>query len=312
MFEKSTSRAVFSLLLMTLASGCSLLGGLGLGEVGGIGEKPADNSSINSASSRGDEAYLEKVCNGETPARQDSDKEYACNRLERLRAPKKALAVSCDDLQKAYEDAPKDDRKFVAAMSEKMAECGHYPYLFEHVIHWGNNNEGVEILQSLEKNGKPVEEEFGKYLESHKGAMFFATTQSKKNDVLYGIAHITKWLMGKGSTQHCAAIANAATGANIYARVSVMTYFKEAKCKEGVPLATELLAEDMPGDRTLGCRILGAIGDASVLGKVKIVAETDGYSTIKEEERNGRVWATKVYPVRDACLEASGKIKLRK
>lgn len=63
--------------------------------------------------------------------------------------------------------------------------------------------------------------------------------------------------------------------------------------------------------RMYACEILGAIGDGSVAEKVKLVADTDGHSTVQEEERDGRVRATKVYPARDACLEAYGKIKLR-
>lgn len=303
MNKKTIKNAAVTLFFMTLATGCSLVTGL---------IAPADTSSINSAVSRKDEAYLEKVCNGESMARSDSDKEYACNQLERLRGPGKALAATCDDVVQKYDDASKDEYSFVASMADKMAECGHYAYLFEHVVHWGNNKEGAKLLGELEGKGKPVEAEFVKYLGSHKGPKFFAVEKNRKNDVLYGMDHITKWLIDKGSTQHCAAIAESATGANIVARVSVMDYFKEAKCKEGIPLAVELLLEDLPGDRTLGCNILGAIGDASVLEKVKVVAETDGFSTVKEEERNGRVWATKVYPVRDACLAASGKIKLRK
>jgi len=86
---------------------------------------------------------------------------------------------------------------------------------------------------------------------------------------------------------------------------------KEAKCKEGIPVAVETMVDESPRRRAYSCEILGAIGDASVLDKVKTLAETDGHSTVKEEQRDGRIWATKVYPVRDACLEAYGKIKLR-
>lgn len=294
---------VAAVLFMTLATGCGFAAGL---------LAPADITSVNSAVSRKDEAWLDKVCKGEYPARKDSDKEYACHQLDRLRGPSKALAASCEEVIKSYEDAPKEDFTFVSAMGNKMAECGHYSYLFEHVVHWGNGNEGVKLLNELEDKGKPMEAEFKKYLESHKGPQYFAVKDGAKNDVLYGMDHITQWLIGKGRTQLCGAFAESAKGAGLVSRVATMDYFKQAKCKEGIPLATELLLEELPGDRILGCEILGAIGDGSVLEKVKIVAESDGFSTVKEEERNGRVWATKVYPVRDACLEASGKIKLRK
>lgn len=311
MNTKSIKKAAAALLFMTLATGCSLATGL-LGSAGGSVFEAADTSSINAAVDRKDEAYLEKVCNGESAARGESDKKYACQQLERLRGPGKAMAASCDKVIQAYDDASKDEYSFVASMGNKMAECGHYAYLFEHVVHWGNNKEGAKLLGELESKGKPMEAEFEKYLGSHKGAQFFPVKEGRKNDVIYGMDHITKWLIDKGSTKHCAALAEAAKGSNLVAFTSSMEYFKQAKCKEGVPLATELLLADLPGDRILGCSTLGVIGDASVLDKVKVLAETDGFSTVKEEERDGRVWATKVYPVRDACLQASGKIKLRK
>lgn len=307
MNRKTLKDTVATLSFITLATGCGLITRVV------APNSLADITSINGAVDRKDEAYLEKVCSGDSPARAESDQKYACHQLERLQGPQKALAAAtCDNVIEKYEGAPKDKHEFVVSMGKKMAECGHYAYLFEHVVHWGDNKDGAKLMSELESSGKSMDAEFAKYLASHKGPQFFPVKDDRKNDVSYGLDHITNWLIDKGHTQHCAALAASATGANIVARVSVMNYFATANCKEGIPLATELLLADLPGDRTLGCNVLGKIGDVSVLEKVKVVADTDGYSTVKEEERNGRVWATKVYPVRDACLQASGKIKLRK
>jgi hypothetical protein len=39
--------------------------------------------------------------------------------------------------------------------------------------------------------------------------------------------------------------------------------------------------------------------------------QTDTYSEVREEKREGRIWGVKVFPVRDSCLAASGKMQLR-
>jgi hypothetical protein len=195
--------------------------------------------------------------------------------------------------------------------AKRVAECDQYPYLFEHVVHYGES-EGEKILVELEKGGAPVEAEFAKYLASHKGPQFFALKEGRPNDAVYGLRHITHWLVQKGrGAQYCPAIADAAKGANMTARMSLFDYLRDVKCKEGIAVGVETLLDDEARNRSLSCILLGSIGDASVLDKVKTVADTDGYSTVKEQERDGRIFGMKVYPVRDACLEAYGKIKLR-
>lgn len=267
--------------------------------------------AINAAFDRRDEGELEKMCSGEIALASEKNRESACAKLEVLRGPKAVQRVDCEHVVAHYDRADKREAAFISAAARRMAECGQYTYMFEHVIHWGNSGEGAEILIKLEEEGLPLEAEYGKYLAAHKGPEFFVTVRDHENDVIYGLGHITKWLVTKGHTQHCAAIAESATGASATARTAVLEYFKEAKCKEGVPVAVDLMLDDSPNRRAYACEILGSIGDASVLEKVKTLSETDGHSTVQEEEREGRIWATKVYPVRDACLEAYGKIKLR-
>ncbi|MCK6589778.1 MAG: hypothetical protein L6Q76_19575 [Polyangiaceae bacterium] len=283
----------------------AVTGLLVLGTSGCVGLlAPPGMKEMDAAYERRDEAYLEEHCG-------KKDGHYACKKLEALRAPAKIAALSCGEVTSYYENSSKEDASAVALVGRKLAECGEYTYLFERVVHWGNGGEGKQILIKLEEEGKPVEAEFVKYLASHKGPQFFPMEKNKGLVVKYTIHHISQWLVEKGHTQHCAAFAESATGANEWARTAVLWYFEQNKCKEGIPLATELLLDEEGGTRGYACEILGVIGDASVADKVKTLAETDDFSEVVEEEREGRVYAMKVYPVREACRAAYGKIKLR-
>ena len=91
----------------------------------------------------------------------------------------------------------------------------------------------------------------------------------------------------------------------------MIPYLKAAGCKEGIPVMVSSLTSDTANHRKWACQALGKVGTRAELDKVKTLAETDTYNFVREEERNGRIWGVKVYPVREACLAAFGKIKLR-
>lgn len=287
-----------AVLLTAAASGC-----------GGI----ANYQTLQAAFDRGDLAYLEGACSGSIITVRGEDQRSACWKRDHLVRRNSTMGASCDQIVAAHQKTGAEDFKVAQAVSAKLAECGHWAYLFEHMMHWGNESEGVKILTDLDAAGKPVEAELAKYLAAHKGSRFFPVQGDRANDVRYGIAHLHDWLQKKGHVQqHCGAIGAAALGANTTARVAALGYLKEGNCKEGVPVALETLLDEDGEARVAACKVLGALGDASVLPKVKLVAETDGWAVVREEPREGRIWASRVHPAREACLDASGKIQLRK
>lgn len=77
----------------------------------------------------------------------------------------------------------------------------------------------------------------------------------------------------------------------------------QGRCAGAVPFAERSLQDSIPSVRRMGCIFLGEAGTATNLKAVERIASTDGHT-----ETRGR---NTVYPVRDACLAASGKIKLR-
>lgn len=75
------------------------------------------------------------------------------------------------------------------------------------------------------------------------------------------------------------------------------------KCEQGVPFAERALTETIPSVRRVGCVLLGEVGAKRHIEKLEILGSSDGYSEIRGRQ--------KIYPVRDACQEAAGKVKLR-
>jgi hypothetical protein len=279
----------------------------------GLGGKPAEGVSraeIDTAAQNGDFEFLHAVCSGEKPVNIEANKGWACNQLEKLEPQAKALAADCESVVQAYEDSHNSDRAYVAKMARKFADCGHYTALFEHVVYWGTENDGKEMLDELEQAGLPVEEKWLEYLATHKGESFFALEH--ENSVIYGLKHIGLWLLEKGKNEHCAVMVESATGASEIARSAITSpYLEEAGCKEGVPIMVSLLLSDTPTQRWHGCRALGLVGDPSVLAKLDTLAEGDGHWELVEVERGGEIYQVKSWPVREVCKEAAAKIKLR-
>jgi hypothetical protein len=95
------------------------------------------------------------------------------------------------------------------------------------------------------------------------------------------------------------------------AKAWTMPYYRDAKCPEGATIASDALLSERADHRIWACDTLATIGTNANLARVKTLGETDGYSEIREERREGRIWAVKVYPVRERCTAAAGKIAMR-
>lgn len=265
-------------------------------------------NDINSAENRGDTEQLRRWCDGANPTRDADTKDYACRRLAKIEAPAKALEASCEELQAAYEAAPKRQRSFVEAAMRRFAECGQYEYLFEQVAHWGNRGEGGDILAKMDADGVPVHAELVKYLETHQGRRYFP---GEKNTTKYALTNVRRWLVKRGHLDHCDLFVEASREATEWAQLWTLSYFDEAKCGSATRVVSTMLASDDPQARTWACDTLGIIADGSVLKKLDLLAQTDGFSQVREERRDGRIWGVNEYPVRKSCANAANKIRLR-
>lgn len=285
-------------------AGCATVSGM-MGTV-----IPITHPQVQYALKNNDADTLKKICSGEWKVDVFNDKDAACDyvrKTETQAAVAAAASAPCDQLSASYAKLAKTRQEDITVFGKAFAKCGMYKELFENVAHWGNNNEGARILKDVEAAGFPVEQEFVKYAKANPGVKFLPIDSPD-----YGLRHINLFLIQKGSLQHCPVYAAAAKGAKEEVKVWMLPYFREAKCKEGLPIAHEILLSSSPKYRIWACDALADFGDTASLKKVSTLASTDGYSEVREQQGNdGRVWGMKVFPVQDACKEAAGKIKLR-
>jgi len=194
---------------------------------------------------------------------------------------------------------------------ERLAKCNEWPTIFEKVVHVGNygaDATGVRVLMKLHKDGLKVADAFAKYMKDSAGRKFLPIEHAG-----FAANHIANWLIKTEQFDKCDALAHAITDAKEAVRANMLFYFGEGKCnKVGRDLCVGLLTSDSANFRQLACNNLRDVGDMSVLPKLRILIETDPANEIQESRGgDGRVWATKVYYVRDACKTAAGKIELR-
>lgn len=258
-------------------------------------------ASITSAAERRDVAYLDGVCSSKIHAEYDEER-LACVKRDAARL----AASACQDAIRLFDDQRTNSvAEIIEVASSKLADCGHWAYIFER--HWGNKDEGVTALQRLEAAKKPVEAELVKYLASHAGAKYFLPSGDKPS--VAGLEQTIRWLTGTPHASHCAEFAAAATGSNDYVRAATLRYFQKAKCAQGVPLAVAFLAHSEPTARKLACETLGGIGDPSVIDKVESVANGDLFAEAHDELQGRREVIVTGFPVRDACREATEKLR---
>jgi hypothetical protein len=207
----------------------------------------------------------------------------------------------CSKLDELFQDAAFEGVDQYTEGAKKFAKCGDYKSIFEDMAHigeYGSSSIGTSILIRLEEGGAPMKAEFTSYLQSHQGSSFLNIKHQS-----YAADHIGLWLRKKSYNDLCAPLAASLTDASDELVSNFLFYFEESRCKEGVPLAVNLLASDTAAFRKTACKSLATFGDKSAISKMQIVAESDNYYEIVDENR--------IYYVRDACSEAIGKIKLK-
>lgn len=204
-----------------------------------------------------------------------------------------------------------DRDEFYLRWARRLSKCDAWAPVFEEIARmddFGTNAVGYQVLRKLDSEGVDVTGGLARYLAKHSGRRFLAV---KKGN--YAMNHIGHWLIKSGHKDQCGRLAAALKGAADATVRAALFYFSENECRaEGEPLALSLLTSDSARARAIACTNLASlVRTRRGLKKVKILAKSDTYSEVVEHRRDGRVWGVVVYPVRDACKMAAGKIELR-
>ncbi len=293
------------------SSGCA-----GLMKELGAGKKRDGGGEVRAAVRAHDEPALEALCadEGLGPAGDSRYPRYeACRELEALRRDKDD--GDCTTVVARFKNAERLDGEdafdSAAKWARRVATCRNYKALFEEFAHLGEDAEkstGIRVLQLLEKEGVPVFAAFGTYANEHGGAAFLNVKPAS-----FAANHVAHWLIQGGHLDQCPVLDKALTGSSETTRAAMLFYFVEARCPvQGTALAAGLLAAESGAHRTWACTTLGKLGGPAVLKKLRIVADSDTYFIVQETRGNdGRIYASKVFPVRDACRDAAAKLQLR-
>ncbi len=269
------------------------------------------SEELKSGYDRQDVSYLKKVCDN-----QDEDTDSANARLKACHYIKLIKAkndTDCKTVVASYQEAGPSEAGLegMKLIAKHFAACGHFKQIFELLAPVYHGSKDTDpLLVSLEESGVPLEAEFLRYATTESGSRFLRTEYAQD-----AMLHIGLWLVAKGHTNHCQELRTVLRGASEDARHGSLRYFVDSKCPaEGMSVAVELLLSKDKDLRIAACNTLAEIGDATVLRKLEALASSDSYSEINEEMvQSGGAdrYAVKSYPVRDVCLEAAGKIKIR-
>ena len=268
-----------------------------------------DYNDTAQAERRGDLEFLQRACRGEVTI---DFPEEACGAAQRVTALKTA---TCDSVRALHDQTPPDKRNvgvYDHGMAVHFARCGQFDAVFER-----SALRGAAFLRGLEdEDGQPLEQGFVAYATEHPGPRFLPRTLRGVPETLKGVFD---WLGKKPERPHCALLLAAVAGRDTpedwrqgaTASWLALDYAYQAKCREAAPAAEAALLDENAAMRIKGSQILGEVGDARVARKLAILADTDPVSTVEEQAAADGTWSKTVYPVRDTCAGALGKLRLR-
>jgi hypothetical protein len=274
--------------IMGLAGGCGALA------------QPANGIDIIHAKQRDDITYLQEVCSGQRPAAHPNVKNSACNVLKDKTA---AQSTDCSTLVQRFEAAPKTSERDTNALMLQFDRCAMHKAFFETAA-WYGSGAVMDDFDDAKLNAAVAS-----YAASHVGPAFLPHSDASRGG--YAMRHLSNWLVQHKHLEHCAVLAKAVDGAAEPVRAWAIPYFKATQCAAATGATASLLTSQNPEFRLWACQGLGAYGTAAAEGKLKAVAETDGFSEIREETVNGRLYATKQFPIRIACAQAFGQVQVR-
>ncbi len=204
--------------------------------------------------------------------------------------------VSAYSLSKAQKQANFD------AVALKLAKCGQWDYIFEKLMHWGGSHgQGRKMLDALHRAGFKLEKLMFAYMKRHRRRLFDFKHAG------YALDHWTGYLYDRRMFRNCRKWVKWAYKIPDKVWGNINWFLRNAKCRGAARVAIKRLRSNNARVRKGACVTLGVLGRRRHLRKVRILARTDGY--YKWVRRGWRKY--RVYPVRDACKAAAGKIQLR-
>ncbi len=242
----------------------------------------------------GDQAAVEGICFNNTVRGQrvvdDEQRKAGCDKLVEIYATK-AKGLTCENTEAMWEEmkefAQPSFLPTYFAIGDKAAECGQWDFIFASLVaNQYNGQDGLAMLQRLDKNGVDVDKRYATHIKKH-GAPDSYNTASNYADF---IKKDSKELSS------CSAHASAASSwTGLDARHMLETLFYADNCVSSArSYAVDMLAHDASRNRSQACAVLGKIGTKREMKKVNIVANYDRDDTVRRE-----------------CTDAIGQIKLR-
>ncbi|MCB9638144.1 MAG: hypothetical protein H6727_04455 [Myxococcales bacterium] len=211
------------------------------------------------------------------------------------------------------------DEKYLP-IAEVAAKCGKWDYVFVHTARI-NGKPFKRVMKGLQAKGHDAHAAYDTWLNNQPHPYFNVGYGN------YSLRSIRDWLQNSEESaqkSHCPAFAKAAKRtydkaagegklsyvANEYNRKwsrffrsGFMGYLYVADCQQHIALARGMLTSDVWQDRSQGCDILAKWGKNKDLKKLRILASTDDYSYRKGIHR--------IWPVRDICRKAAGRVSMR-
>lgn len=218
-----------------------------------------------------------------------------------------AAKTGCDGVLEGYKKAygaavkNKERRKKTAV---HLAKCGHWDMVFLRMgrsnQRWVNDAYGAIAAAKL-----PIHKEFNKWL----------SRANRPYEYMFG-SRIAFWTLdwfakADNPKQHCEAYwnnldrlsASKYRNAPWQIRGVLIGYLYRAKCTHMKPKIVGLLTSNSWRDRNQACAFLKDWGTKADLGRLRALAMTDPQFYINRRVR--------IYPVRDTCRSAIGRINMR-
>jgi hypothetical protein len=302
---------IFAVGLLAGGTGCTAVYHL----VNGIPTDDEVKRIVDDAYAKEDEKTLTDLCSDRGAKtfkkRLPRKSAYACKRRKALanaqanRAVDTMIAGDCAAIPALYEQVP-FQRKRVAqeklnALGLKLAECKHWPLLFDRIGYRSRNT----MLETVRGKNGAIETELITHLYSSMDA-------DDKRLSGHVASSMEKWLKTHGAAAQCPLLSKVVDYERGFGWEAARFYERHKCAREGVKLAEALIKDDHGPNRAQGCYTLGKLGNARHLKTLGILATTDGYLKKREVTRGSTTAIVANYPVRDACREASGKIRMRK
>ena len=235
------------------------------------------------------------------------EKRAKFEKMAKVEYEKLSAQKGCDGIKEGYAKiysyaAGSKERRTKTAVH--LAKCGHWELVFGKYSH-SNQRFLNHTMNALVAEKLPVHKEYDKWLSStarpYKGATGW-----------YVFTWMRNWLSkASNPKQHCRAMWENRERATrrMYpkyrwrVRSMMIGYLMMAECKQFKSNIVSLLTSNSWRDRNQACHFMKDWGSSSDARKLRAIATTDSYSYIRRRVR--------IFPVRDACRSALGRVQMR-